>query len=733
MPLPPPPPHLPVGAEGLPPDQMRAWLIAGACSLLALLLVVVPIIGGLVYWRSRASAKQEGPTTPLQAEVAGAPRYNPEHWPFVPELLPDLSRPRTAHMLVQFNGLGDAKITLRMRFPIKEYTALKSASSRNGVLLLRSLGLNRSWHQIEDARPTFEDETSVLTIGFVVRGLARTAEGDFWEAPVLEETAMAVNVKGNVAYFQQSLGTSLGVVTGQVWVAVPATASDLKTLEKPARVRFRLAPVSEPEGPFTEDFALHVRPQLMGCLAKSYGSPRLSALWAARGVFKNTGRRMLSDYQVRYRLVGFCQEWSNWQRCARVVPGQVVVDAYFPSLDLARIREIHGAREVRLEAQYTYRDPSGKVVEKAAGKPITLLGPNTVAYSGLTPDERIGFHDRFNNVPLILASFVTGDDPVVKRVAGAVTEMAGAGSFSGNDEDAIRFLMYLYVFMKANVTYTTPGGLAVQDQLTQHVKYGREVLRDRSGTCIDLAILYASVCQSVGLEPVLYVTPGHCFPAIQLPDGRVMAVETTMVGSADKNVLTDARRLELAKKAFVSACQEGKKKLLATRRNETPSIEIRVRTLQKDGIYPLDLPSHGQDLLAGLDTQIKAVQQPAAVVVVPRRDVAQGVRLPTPGVRWSHVRNQGRASVSTTVWFGTDNSYGVVSATYFLGKANAARAERGTFTFNPTSGQLMLSCRGTFERGKLKWVDEDEFVFTIEASTDRSTIGQRLVFTRAAR
>jgi hypothetical protein len=65
--------------------------------------------------------------------------------------------------------------------------------------------------------------------------------------------------------------------------------------------------------------------------------------------------------------------------------------------------------------------------------------------------------------------------------------------------------------------------------------YGRDVLGKRAGTCIDLAILFASACEAVGLEPVLILPPGHCFPAVKLFDKErheigLIGVETTMIG-----------------------------------------------------------------------------------------------------------------------------------------------------------------------------------------------------------
>ena len=67
-------------------------------------------------------------------------------------------------------------------------------------------------------------------------------------------------------------------------------------------------------------------------------------------------------------------------------------------------------------------------------------------------------------------------------------------------------------------------------KLIQNVKFPRDVIRDRSGTCIDLAILYASMANAVGLKPYLAFIPGHCFPVIELPGGQQIGIEATGIG-----------------------------------------------------------------------------------------------------------------------------------------------------------------------------------------------------------
>src|SRR5262249_20363671 len=56
----------------------------------------------------------------------------------------------------------------------------------------------------------------------------------------------------------------------------------------------------------------------------------------------------------------------------------------------------------------------------------------------------------------------------------------------------------------------------------------------------DLAIFYGSACEAVGLQPILFLVPGHCFPAIRLPkSGRIFAVESTGIQKANFQQVRD--------------------------------------------------------------------------------------------------------------------------------------------------------------------------------------------------
>jgi hypothetical protein len=148
--------------------------------------------------------------------------------------------------------------------------------------------------------------------------------------------------------------------------------------------------------------------------------------------------------------------------------------------------------------------------------------------------------------------------------------------------------------MAENIAYQTPPVGQSERQFHQHVKYGRDVLKNKAGTCIDLAILYGSLCQAVGLEAVLYSVPSHCFPAVKLPkSGRIVPLESTLIGRAS---FEDANRHAMENQ--FKLMDEGRK----------PFTKVDIALVQKQGALPMDLPSVGEDPLEKWGIKMPAVQ-----------------------------------------------------------------------------------------------------------------------------
>jgi hypothetical protein len=429
------------------------------------------------------------------------------------------------------NAVGDAHFSVDVKLPIAAYTLLKD-QTRNTVLLLRQLGLSHEdAFQIEDVKGEFDDGNSTLHFSWMTRGLARQVRDHVWEAPIDETAGLELMyMNDNVALFSTASDSPLGVVPLVVHAEVARGSTDLQLLHSPNRLAYRTPGTTAPPGGRTSfDFEFFTKPQVMTCLAKSYGNPKFSKLWVARTLLKNTGDQHLTDYRVRYRLREYAPSWSAWKNCADVVPGQTVTDMYFPIFDLEKVGKLSGSSRDTLEMEYQYRRADGQLIEGNDSRTIQLLGRNEVIFSSRKAADCGGWYDHFDYGPSILASFVTKDDPIIQQVAGWVSGQAGGVAANTSDDNAILFMQALYQFMVANgIAYQTPPGGEFNGQFGQHIKYGRDVLQNRAGTCVDLAVFYGSVCEAVGLQPVLFLVPGHCFPAIRLPrSGKIFAVEST--------------------------------------------------------------------------------------------------------------------------------------------------------------------------------------------------------------
>ncbi len=150
------------------------------------------------------------------------------------------------------------------------------------------------------------------------------------------------------------------------------------------------------------------------------------------------------------------------------------------------------------------------------------------------------WYDYFNNCALIAAYVTYLDDPV-RQFAGYISEAAGGVAASADDDSAIRWLAAAYNMELANnIVYQTPSSFMTTGMgLVQDLKFPRDVFRDKAGTCVDLAITYAALAQSTGLNTYLMNVPGHCFAVIELPSGRLYAVENTGLGGGETRMTFD--------------------------------------------------------------------------------------------------------------------------------------------------------------------------------------------------
>ena len=282
------------------------------------------------------------------------------------------------------------------------------------------------------------------------------------------------------------------------------------------------------------------REKLISGAYKVYGlTDEMFSFWLAKTVFRNNTGEPITDLKVRYKL-GEYSDWCPWQIYPQLVPTQTVVDLYNPILK-SSIAKLTSRTPAELEMQCEFTDSDGETHTFTKRQRLTILSKRDFFFTDLKSEEQSGsFQDLQTYAPL-LAAWVTSQDTAVTGLAALANERAKCVGAGTSDEACFTVMKQLYEVLRAiHVTYQHPATRLEQDKsfdimLIQSLQYPRDTIQKRSGTCIDLAILYAAMMQSVGIKPYLVTLDGHCFPIGCTADGTFIPVEATCVGGGGKD------------------------------------------------------------------------------------------------------------------------------------------------------------------------------------------------------
>lgn len=455
---------------------------------------------------------------------------------------------------------GDLIARLTIRFPRLFFQTLRQ-SSPDARRFLQSFGSRRVDYELAaGAVARYDDARAAVVLEMTQLGAARGTGSGRWELEVeaqSEYVARTTDSEGRVTLiFYMASGMDDGaLLVGPLRLRLPTGATDVSVDDARHLARWRLA-ASAGTGPARVSVDMRARERLMSAVYKVYGlGAAFAAHWVGKAVIRNEGASLVRDLRVRWRVEGY-SEWCPWQKFAEVVPGQTVVAVYYPVLS-ASVASLSSNTPATLHVEWSYQDASGATHADSDGQRLVLLGGHELVFGNLLPEESYGtWKESHNNAPL-MAAWVARDDPAMRQFAAMANRLAGGVGAGSSDENALRVLRSIYELMLANdFTYQHPPGLvdrsvSFDPQMVQTVKHPRDVLRDRSGTCIDLAIFMASAGHAVALEPLLAAVPGHVFPVFRLPSGTLIGVESTGVrgglrfGSLDFGKALDLGRREL--------------------------------------------------------------------------------------------------------------------------------------------------------------------------------------------
>lgn len=180
-----------------------------------------------------------------------------------------------------------------------------------------------------------------------------------------------------------------------------------------------------------------------------------------------------------------------------------------------------------------------------------------------------------------IASFVNPNDVKVDEVISKAKEYSDKRHLIGYqiDDDALQSKETTAearaIFMalrEYGISYVN-SPLSFSVGSTQRVRTPYESIRDRSANCIDGAVLFASLFENLGMEPLIILGPGHALVGLRLSPNSTQAlfIETTLVGSTKEAVVeeteeTEETETEITKETttvvpdnlFEQACKSGR-------------------------------------------------------------------------------------------------------------------------------------------------------------------------------
>lgn len=171
-------------------------------------------------------------------------------------------------------------------------------------------------------------------------------------------------------------------------------------------------------------------------------------------------------------------------------------------------------------------------------EPISLLAYNE--WSGLS------------FVPELIAAFVTPNHPEIAKVIAESSQIlqkwTDTSAFSAYQRQNPNFVKQqmgaIYAALCARqITYNMPP--ASFEYLGQKIRMPHTVLQQKQGTCLDLAVLYASCLEAVGLHPLIIFTDGHAFCGCHLEEQTFADCATDDVSAIEKRIATSAEELLL--------------------------------------------------------------------------------------------------------------------------------------------------------------------------------------------
>ena len=284
--------------------------------------------------------------------------------------------------------------------------------------------------------------------------------------------------------------------------------------------------------PASLDIKISKPPVVMPALYKVYANE--DALEGKYSLFKmvitNNSSVPAKNVEVTYKMSGFL-DWTTAKKIPLIQPGQTVVVNAYPKFEDKIVEKTTTSKET---VNTVVKGSNVSAIENDFSIPVK--GRNEFMYTFLPSDEIRTPDEYFDNMQTV-ACYVTPEDPIIKYFTQQIQEKVLKGetaSVTNSEKESVRFLQGIYyATLVSHMVYSGTTGVPVSlsdvNSIVQSIRLPREVISGKTGLCIELSILYASIMMSAGMDPIIYMIPGHAYPGFKV-NGSYYAIEATAIG-----------------------------------------------------------------------------------------------------------------------------------------------------------------------------------------------------------
>lgn len=316
------------------------------------------------------------------------------------------------------------------------------------------------------------------------------------------------------------IGGAVGLIAGGVLL----TAGLARMGERPAKLTWR-----DPE----------IKSALMTLGYKVYANPKVEfgRHYLSKLVFKNTGEHPVTDFSISYKIDDYIP-WTDPEDFHEIPAGFTLVKLFHPKLPPS-VTKLRNVTNATFRIRVLWKE-EGRPHEETFARDVVLRGINELVSSDLPDTEARDWFDKKNAVAFAVC-MVTPNDPVVTLYASEITRLAG-GTVAGvklGAKEVVRLCRTIYEYMQATeLRYT---GVKYTEETVDNVTTGvqtvrmpRDMIQNNEGLCIELAILWSSILEHLGLDSTMVWIPGHVFviaysESLGIPFKQGLPIECTAI------------------------------------------------------------------------------------------------------------------------------------------------------------------------------------------------------------